>query len=61
MSGSTSGAVAGSVLGGSPSTFGESPLRITRLREAEIAEWRQIFEAQWRSPLYTELTGLPLA
>jgi hypothetical protein len=51
----------GIVLGGSPSTFGESPLRITRLREAEMSEWRQIFEAEWRSPLYTELTGLPLA
>lgn len=43
----------GIVLGGSPSTFGKSPLRITRLREAEVAEWRQIFEAEWQSPLYT--------
>jgi hypothetical protein len=51
----------GIALGGSPSTFGESPLRITRLRDADIAEWRQIFEAEWRSPLYTALTGLPLA
>jgi hypothetical protein len=51
----------GIVLGGSPSTFGESPLRITRLREAETAEWRQIFEAEWQSSLYTALTGLPPA
>ena len=50
----------GIVLGGSPSTFGESPLRLTRLREAEIAEWRQIFEGEWRSPLYTALAGRPL-
>jgi hypothetical protein len=50
----------GIVLGGSPSTFGESPVRIDRLRLAEIAEWRVLFEVEWRSPLYSSLVGHPL-
>jgi hypothetical protein len=47
----------GIVLGGSPSTFGQSPLRITRLRQAEVAEWRSLFEVEWVSPLYSTLQG----
>lgn len=47
----------GIVLGGSPSTFGQAPLRITRLRQAEVAEWRTLFEVEWQSPLYSALQG----
>lgn len=47
----------GIALGGSPSTFGQSPLRITRLRQAEVAEWRTVFEVEWQSPLYSLLPG----
>ena len=51
----------GIVLGGSPSSFGQSPLRITRLRPAEVAEWRSLFEVEWQSPLYSTLQGHPPA
>jgi hypothetical protein len=39
-------------VGGSPTTFGQAPIRITRLRQAEVTEWRTVFEVEWRSPLY---------
>jgi hypothetical protein len=48
-------------VGGSPSTFGQSPVRFTRLSVAEVEEWRRIFEAEWSSPLYTEVPRKPAA
>ena len=51
----------GIALGGSPSTFGQSPLRISRMRPAEVAEWRALFEVEWQSPLYSALRGRPAA
>ncbi len=45
----------GLALGGSPTTFGQSPIRITRLRAAETDEWRQIFESEWESPFYNDV------
>lgn len=42
-------------VGGSPTTFGQGPVRITRLRQAEVDEWRTIFEVEWQSPLYRDV------
>jgi hypothetical protein len=42
-------------VGGSPTTFGQAPIRIARLRRAEVAEWRTVFEAEWQSPLYSDI------
>lgn len=42
-------------VGGSPTTFGQGPVRITRLRQAEVDEWRTIFEVEWKSPLYRDV------
>ena len=34
-------------VGGSPSTFGKAPLRLARLRTAEVSRWRAEFERLW--------------
>ena len=40
----------GATVGGSPTTFGNAPVRIARLRAAEVVQWRAEFEALWSSP-----------
>lgn len=45
-------------LGGSPSTFGQGSVRITRIRPAEIELWRAEFEALWASDLFREVPQL---
>jgi hypothetical protein len=42
----------GIVVGGSPTTFGQAPVRMTRMPPTEVDEWRVLFEAEWKSPLY---------
>jgi hypothetical protein len=42
-------------LGGSMTTFGQSPVRITRLGTADAELHRQIFEARWASELYRDV------
>lgn len=42
-------------VGGSPTSFGQGPVRITRLRQAEVNEWRMILEVEWKSPLYSDV------
>ena len=50
----------GIVLGGSPSMFGESPVRIDRLRPAEVAEWRVCSTSNGARRCTRELVGSPL-
>ena len=37
-------------IGGSPTSFGQAPLRLSRLASAEAELWRAEFEALWQSP-----------
>jgi hypothetical protein len=37
-------------LGGSPTSFGNAPLRLDRLSTGEVDLWRTVFEALWHSP-----------
>jgi len=46
-------------VGGSPTTFGQGPVRITRLPRAELEAWRAEFEALWNSGLYTPVPRAP--
>ena len=45
----------GLVVGGSPTTFGQGPVRMTRIRPVEAEEWRTIFESLWGSDLYRDV------
>ena len=49
----------GIVVGGSPTTFGQAPVRMTRTPPTEVDEWRVLFEAEWNSPLYKPVPSLP--
>jgi hypothetical protein len=40
-------------LGGSPTTFGQAPLRLARLSDGEADLWRAEFENLWRSPFFS--------
>ena len=42
-------------VGGSPTTFGNAPVRIARLRQADADAWRTEFEALWASELFSEV------
>jgi hypothetical protein len=42
-------------VGGSPTTFGQGPVRITRLPIPEAVEWQELFESLWNSPLFQEV------
>jgi len=42
-------------VGGSPSTFGNGPVRMTRIRPSEAEIWRTEFEALWDSELFREV------
>ncbi len=42
-------------IGGSPTTFGQGHVRMTRIRPSEAAIWRAGFEAFWDSPLFSEV------
>lgn len=46
-------------VGGSPTTFGQGPVRITRMSPAELNAWRAEFEALWNSGLYTPVLRGP--
>lgn len=48
-------------LGGSPTTFGQAPVRIARLRAADVQQSRAEFEALWASPLFSEVQRAPNA
>ena len=39
-------------VGGSPTTFGQAPVRIQRLRPADAERCRDEFEQLWGSPLF---------
>jgi hypothetical protein len=49
----------GLIVGGSPTTFGQAPVSIMRMRVADVDVWRVLFEAQWASPLYHEVPREP--
>lgn len=42
-------------VGGSPTTFGQAPVRFQRLTRAESDEWRQEFEGHWASGLFRDV------
>lgn len=42
-------------VGGSPTTFGQGPIRFSSLRQAEREVWRGAFETEWESPLYRDV------
>ena len=46
-------------VGGSPTTFGQAPVRILRLRESDVQQSRAEFEALWASPLFSEVPRAP--
>ena len=48
-------------VGGSPTTFGQAPVRIVRLREADVQQSRAEFEALWASPQFNEVPRAPEA
>jgi hypothetical protein len=42
-------------VGGSPTTFGLAPIRLSRLSQAEAVFWRAEFEALWSSKLFSQV------
>lgn len=46
-------------VGGSPTTFGQGPVRITRMPGGELDAWRAAFEALWNSGLYVPVPRAP--
>lgn len=42
-------------LGGSPTTLGQSPVRLARMSPAEVDLWRAQFETMWASPHFNEV------
>jgi hypothetical protein len=49
----------GLTMGGSPTTFGNAPLRLAPLASYELPRWRAEFEALWASPLFTTVPRCP--
>jgi hypothetical protein len=45
----------GIAVGGSISTFGHAPVRLSRLTSAEVDHWRAVFERNWASPHFTDV------
>lgn len=45
----------GLTVGGSPTTFGHAPVRIARMRNADVEQWRAEFESLWASPHFQEV------